>query len=358
LEETVSNPSRVSTTNGFVSRLIARLPPDVVAILGFLTVVNLAIVVVGVVSAPLRVALGTPLLLFLPGYVLVTTLFPRATVPETRQGSGAFSVLPRQYCALNGPERAALSFGLSLAILPLFALVVAFSRWSFTVDAVVLGLSLFVLLGAVTSVFTRSAVSPEARFEVSILAWSSRVWKFMFAGTLRNSVVNVALVLSIVLSVAVVGFAFAAPQDGERYSEMTLLTETEDGEYVAGEYPEVFATGEQRDLVVGIENNEQVQTEYTIVTRVERVSTSDGSVAVLEANEVRRRVVTLDPGEQWYDNHAVTLDATGEDLRLSYYLYRDGVPETVNEETAYRHTYIWVDVTDDPSETSPSLVRS
>lgn len=354
----MSNPSRVSTANGIVSRLVAISPPDVVAILGFLAVVNLSIVVVGVVSAPLRVALGAPLLLFLPGYVLVTTLFPRATVPETRQRSGAFSVLPKQYSALNGPERAALSLGLSLAILPLFALVVAFSRWSFTVDAVVPGLSLFVLLGAVTSALVRSTVSPEARFEVPIRAWTSGMWNFMSAGNHLNTAVNVALVLSIVLSVAVVGFAFAAPQDGERYSEMTLLTETEDGEYVAGEYPEVFATGEQRDLVVGIENNEQVQTEYTVVTRVERVSTSDGSVAVLEANEVRRRVVTLDSGDQWYDSHTITLDTTGEDLRLSYYLYRDGVPETVNEETAYRHTYIWVDVTDDSPEISQSLRRS
>lgn len=354
----MSNPNVPDSTAAIVSRLLARVPSDVIVVLSFLAVVDLSIVVVGLESSPLRVALGAPLLLLLPGYVLVATLFPRSTVPETRQRASGSSFFPKQFWALNGPERAALSFGLSLAILPLFALVVAFSRWSFTVDAVVLGLSLFVFLGAVTSVLTRSAVSPEARFEVSMLAWSGRIWKFMFAGNLRNSVVNVALVLSIVLSVAVVGFAFAAPQDGERYSEMTLLTETEDGEYVAGEYPEVFTTGEQRELVVGIENNEQVQTEYTVVTRVERVSTSDGSVAVLEANEVRRRVVTLDAGEQRYDNHAVTLDTTGEDLRLSYYLYRDGVPETVNEETAYRHTFIWVDATDDSSETSQSLRRS
>lgn len=354
----MSNPNVPDSTAAIVSRLLARVPSDVIVLLSFLAVVDLSIVVVGLESPPLRVALGAPLLLLLPGYVLVATLFPRSTVPETRQRSSGVSFFPKQFCALNGPERAALSFGLSLAILPLFALVVAFSRWSFTVDAVVLGLSLFVFLGAVTSALTRSAVSPEARFEVSILAWSGRIWKFMVAGNLRNSVVNVALVLSIVLSVAVVGFAFAAPQDGERYSEMTLLTETEDGEYVAGEYPEVFATGEQRELVVGIENNEQVRTEYTVVTRVERVSTSNGSVAVLEANEVRRRVVTLDSGEQRYDNHAVTLDTTGEDLRISYYLYRDGVPETVNEETAYRHTFIWVDVTDDSSETAERLRRS
>jgi len=348
----MSNPDFSTSATGLASRLVTRVPSDVLATLAFLLVVNLAVAVVGVESPPLRVALGTPLLLFLPGYVLVTTLFPRATVPEARQQSGGWSVVPTQYAEINGAERAALSFGLSLAVLPLFALAIAFSPWPYAVDVVVPGLSLFVLVGAAASAARRGAVDPDVRFEVSFRAWGGRFWSFIFDGSGVNTAVNVALVLSVVLSIAVVGYAFAAPQDGERYSELTLVTENESGAYVAGDYPDNFTAGEERELTVGVENNEQVETEYTVVTQVERVDTdaSGGGVTVLETSELRRTTMTLDPGERRYDEHAVAPETTGEDLRLSYYLYRGDAPETAGAETAYRHVYLWIDVTDEPFE--------
>lgn len=345
----MSNPDLPTSVTDAASRLATRVPADVLATLAFLIVVNLAVAVVGVASPPLRVALGTPLLLFLPGYVLVTTLFPRTSVSEERQRAGGRSVVPIQYSEISGAERAALSFGLSLAVLPLFALAIAFSPWPYAADVVVPGLSLFVLVGAAASAARRGAVDHDARFEVPFRAWFGRLWSFMFDGSGVNTAVNVALVLSVVLSVAVVGYAFAAPQDGERYSELTLVTENESGEYVAGNYPAEFTAGEGRELVATIENNEQVETEYTIVVQVERVDpdAGDGSVTVLEANELQRATMTLDPGERRYDEHAVAPETTGEELRLSYYLYKGDAPETAGADTAYRHVYLWIDVSDD-----------
>jgi uncharacterized membrane protein len=355
----MSNPDLPTSATGVASRLVTRVPSDVLATLAFLVVVNVSVVVVGVESPPLRVALGAPLLLFLPGYVLVATLFPRASVPDERQRSGGWSVVPVQYSEINGAERAALSFGLSLAVLPLFAIAVAFSPWPYAADVVVPGLSLLVLVGAAASAARRGTVDPDSRFEVPFRAWAGRLWRFMFDGGGANAAVNVALVLSVVLSVAVVGYAFAAPQDGERYSELTLVTENESGEYVAGDYPENFTAGEERGLTVGVENDEQVETEYTIVTQVERVETnaSGGGVTILETSELRRATMTLDPGERRYDDHAVAPETTGEDLRLSYYLYKGEAPETAGADTAYRHVYLWIDVTDEAlsNSSTPAL---
>ncbi|WP_256394048.1 DUF1616 domain-containing protein [Natronoarchaeum rubrum] len=345
----MTNPDVSTSTPGLASRLATRIPSDVYATLAFLVLVNLAVVVVGVESPPLRVALSAPLLLFLPGYVLVASLFPRASLPEDHHQSSGWNVVPAQHTELDGPERAALSFGLSLAVLPLFGIAIAFSPWPFADDVVVPGLSLLVLLGAATSAARRGAVAPESRFDVPFRAWAGRLWNFISGDGAANTVVNVALVLSVVLSVAVVGYAFAAPQDGERYSGLSLVTENESGEYVAGGYPENFTAGEERDLTVAVENSEQVETEYTVVTRVERVDTnaSGGPVTVLEATELRRATMTLDPGQRRYDEHAVAPETTGENLLLSYYLYRGDAPETVGPDTAYRHVYIWIDVSDD-----------
>jgi len=282
----MTNPDVPTSATGVAARLATRVPSDVIAMLAFLVVVNLAVAVVGVESPPLRVALGAPLLLFLPGYVLITTLFPRAVVPEDQQRAGGWSVVPAQYSEINGAERAALSFGLSLAVLPLFGIAVAFSPWPYAVDVVVPGLSLFVLVGAAASAARRGAVDPDSRFEVPFRA-------------------------------------------------------------------------EERDLTVGVENNEQVESEYTIVTQVERVETnaSGGGVTVLETSELRRTSMTLDPGEQQYDDHAVAPETTGEDLRLSYYLYKGDAPETADADSAYRHVYLWIDVSDETvsNSSTPTL---
>jgi uncharacterized membrane protein len=53
--------------------------------------------------SPVRIILGLPLVLFLPGYALIAALFPRKD-------------------DLDGIERIALSFGLSIAISPLLGL--------------------------------------------------------------------------------------------------------------------------------------------------------------------------------------------------------------------------------------------
>lgn len=346
----MSNSNVTDSKTGVVSRLLTSVPSDLLPIVGFLLLVNLSIVVLGVSSPPIRVALGAPLLLFLPGYVLVNTLFPRTSVNDPPRRSGGWGLVPEQYCVLDGPERVALSFGLSLAMLPLFALVIGVSRWPYTVDVIVPSLSSLILVGAATSAFRRNAVRPEARFETPFRAWAGRLRRFVFADDLANTAVNVALVLSVVLSVAVAGYAFAAPQDGERYSELSLLTETDDGEYVAGNYPEAITTGNESQLVAAVENREQTETEYTIVTQVERVNASGDSVTVVEASELRRTEMSLNPGEKRYDEHTVSPEMVGDDLRLSYYLYKGDAPERVSEETAYRHVYVWIDVTEEASE--------
>jgi len=58
--------------------------------------------------SPIRIILGLPLVLFLPGYALIATLFPRKD-------------------DLDAIERIALSFGLSIAISPLLGLALNYT---------------------------------------------------------------------------------------------------------------------------------------------------------------------------------------------------------------------------------------
>lgn len=342
----MSNRNVGESSIGVVARILTWYLVDVAVIVGFLVAANYVFVILDPSSTPVRVLFGLPLLLFLPGYVLVTAAFPRASPPENRSHVANSGGILRQSSHLDGAERTALSFGLSVALLPLFGLSIAVSRWSFGTDVVVIGLSTFILLGGAVSILRGASVPSDARFRIPFRTWTVRLRRFLIGSGRRNTLVNGLLILSILLSFSVAGFAFAMPQDGEQYSEFVLLTETQDGEYVAGDYPEQLTAGQEYELVASVTNREQRQTQYTVVARMERFDSGADGLTVEKATELRRTRVTLEAGEQRRLEHTVSPEMVGETLRLSYYLYKGDAPEAANENSAYRHLYVWVEVTE------------
>ena len=98
-------------------------------------------------ETPVRVLLGLLLVLFLPGYSLVAALFPRRD-------------------DLDGIERIALSFGLSIAVVPLLGLGLNYTQYGIRLVPVLAGLSLFTILLALVAYIRRAWVSKTERFVV------------------------------------------------------------------------------------------------------------------------------------------------------------------------------------------------
>ena len=99
--------------------------------------------VYGVPFEPVRVALGLMLVLFSPGYVLVSALYPRRE-------------------QLTGVERVALGLGLSLALVPLLGLALNFSPWGIRLTPIVVTLSLWTLVFAAVALRQRSLVGQRS----------------------------------------------------------------------------------------------------------------------------------------------------------------------------------------------------
>jgi uncharacterized membrane protein len=95
------------------------------------------LIVFSVEASPLlyvRYVLGGVFILFLPGYMLISALYPRAG-------------------ELDELERLALSIGLSLAIVPLVGLVLNYTPWGITLAPIMVSLAVLAeLLGVVTLV--------------------------------------------------------------------------------------------------------------------------------------------------------------------------------------------------------------
>ena len=69
---------------------------------------------------------GSGFVLFLPGYVTLRALFPKRE--------------------LDNVENFALSLGLSLALVPLMGLVLNYTAWGITFDAIIVSLTLYVVI--------------------------------------------------------------------------------------------------------------------------------------------------------------------------------------------------------------------
>ncbi len=98
-------------------------------------------------TSPVRTILGIPMVLFLPGYALIAALFPRKN-------------------DLDGIERLALSFGLSIAVVPLIGLGLNFTPFGIRLVPILVSLSVFTLAMLLIAYLRRSKLSEEERFEV------------------------------------------------------------------------------------------------------------------------------------------------------------------------------------------------
>jgi len=90
--------------------------------------------------SPVRIILGLPLVLFLPGYALIAALFPRKD-------------------DFDAIERVALSFGLSIAITPLLGLALNYTPFGIRLAPVLIVLSVFTISLAICAYVRRSRIT-------------------------------------------------------------------------------------------------------------------------------------------------------------------------------------------------------
>lgn len=320
---------------------------DVLLVLAYTLVVG-ASVATGVVAGPLRVVLAAPLLAFLPGYALVSVLFPARNPREATVTRHARSAQrPR---GVRWFERLCLSVGATVALVPLVALLLSALGVPFDTTPIVLALLVLTGGGVLLGTVRRLQLPESERFALPVDRWYGE----LRAGTVDadrgvDAVLNVVLALLVVASLSALAFGLAAPQSGESFTEAALLGE-DGGELVAGNYSTELTPGETTDLTLTVENQEGDRTNYTAVAVLERVQTDNGSVRVLERSEVDRVSLTVPDGETQAETLAVNPEMLGDDLRLNVLVYEGDPPATVSPDNADTHLFLWVDVTESSAD--------
>jgi len=227
----------------------------------------------------------------------------------------------------------------------------------------------FTLLSTGVAARRRWALPPEERFAVPYRAWITIGREELFEPETRvDGALNVLLVLSVLLAVGSVGYAVAVPPQGEQFTEFYLLTETDEGELVADDYPTTFVRGDSAPVVVGIGNQEQAVVNYSVIVELQEVQPVDGGsvnvtnetanasteLEVVNRQQLDQFAATVEHNETWQESRELRPMLTGENLRVQYLLYRGEPPAEPTTENAYRSLHLWVDV----FETEAALDRN
>ncbi|ELY96335.1 hypothetical protein C484_01435 [Natrialba taiwanensis DSM 12281] len=224
----------------------------------------------------------------------------------------------------------------------LVGLVLYFGLGTVAAQPLVGTLSAITLVATLIGAKRRHALPPAERFQPPVERWIAAVRAPASAAESRPAAaIHISVAIVLLLAVSSIGYAVVGPQTGEQFSEVSILTETNDGELVAGNYPTTFDDGESHELVFTVENRERRTVGYTVVV-IEQAVEND---SVAEQRELKRFETELEHGRTWNHAHDVQPTVSGETVRLAWLVYLDGdVPESPSLENADYSTHRWVEV--------------
>jgi len=276
---------------------------DLMLVLLFAFLAYLFVLVPPFNQTPLRIVFALPLLLFLPGYMLIAAMFPR---------KDELSVI----------ERFTLSIGLSIAIFVFDGFAISVTPWLFRPAPIVYSLTLITMILMVLTLFARLRIPEEEdRFSFHF----SAVSKFFesLQSKEKPSDIERALAIALVGSIIIASGMLI-------YAKVTFDEEKFTAFYILGEggkaenYSKEVYLFEPSSIIVGIENYEHAPANYTLQVN-------------LGGYPLHEQHIMLADGEKWKDNVSFTPKHVANHVKLEFLLYKDG------STNPYRSVHLWVD---------------
>jgi uncharacterized membrane protein/VanZ family protein len=253
-------------------------------------------------QTPLRVVFALPLLLFLPGYVLIAAMFPRKV-------------------ELSSIERFTLSIGLSIAIFVFDGFAISVTPWRFRPAPIVYSLSLITVTLTAITLLVRAGIPAQDRYSFDLSALAR------FRESLRTdekpSDIERALIIALVGSIIIASGMLI-------YAKVTFNEEKFTAFYILGEggkaenYPKEVHLLEPSSIIVGIENYEHAPVNYTLQVQ-------------LGGYPLHEEQISLAHNGKWEDVVQFTPRHVAKHAKLEFLLYKDG------STSPYRSVHLWVD---------------
>ena len=255
-------------------------------------------------ATPIRTIFGIPMVLFLPGYALIAALFPGKK-------------------DLDGIERLALSFGLSIAVVPLIGLGLNFTPFGIRLVPILFSLSVFTLAMCLIAYSRRLKITEDERFSIPFSDIYSMIKEIFSSKSRIDKVLTIILIFTILISVVLLIYVIVTPKQGEKFTEFYILGDKGKAEG----YPTLLEEGKNANVFVGIVNHEYDIVNYTLKILLMNATLNTKHISIIQ-------------NATWEEKMFFTPEVAGNGLKLEFLLYKEE-----NFTAPYRDLHLWIDVT-------------
>jgi uncharacterized membrane protein len=272
--------------------------------------VILVLAILLVPTMPLRIFLGIPLLLYFPGYTLISALFV-----------GRNSIDPI--------GKVALSITISVAIVSLTGFVLNYLPIGITLEPVLFTICGFVFLFSLITLF-RSRHSQTTEYDFSENTKSVSYW----GNSILSRSFMIILIILVVAACGILGYVVFMPKSGEQFSEFYVLGNNGKAqnypiEYImdAGVITEVKyddgtidTSSKYGNVSLGIVNHEENKTAYFIKMQIDREPVD----IIYEGSKYPTiGPIELTNGEKWERNIGILPVKESDNQMAEIMLYKD-----------------------------------
>ena len=250
-----------------------------------------------------RTFFGMPLILFIPGYVLIATLYPK------KEDLGLL-------------ERIVLSVGLSVVIVPIIGLSLNFT-YGIRLIPILFTLCSYSIMFIFIAHYRRIQFPEDLRFEIPFYKVYDSLKTDVYNQSIADKIITLILIGSVVLTAWALVNIIKAPNTGEKFTEFYIL----DSSGNASNYQTELTLNEPTAYKIGISNHEYRTVNYSIKT-------------VLDKDILLSQDVTIDNNQTWEQNLTVTPSKMVTGKELYFWLYKEN-----NSLEPYRELHLWVNVT-------------
>jgi len=215
-----------------------------------------------------------------------------------------------------------LSFGLSIAVVPLIGLGLNYTPWGIRLTSILVSLLAFILIMSSVAWIRRRQLPPAERFGLDFHVKMDSLAHFWQGQKRIDKILAVILVVAIFSAVGTLGYVVATPQIGEKYSEFYILGLNGKAEG----YPTVLSLGQEGAVIVGVVNHEQAAQVYRIEIDISGTKVQEMSP------------FTLTDGAKWEQTMTFKPVTSGLSQKVDFLLFKDTAAD------AYDSLHLWIDV--------------
>jgi uncharacterized membrane protein len=310
-------------------KTISPVPADLILIVIWLAA-SIAVIYLPFFNAGLiRFFLALPVVLFIPGYCIIAVIYPKKR-------------------DIDLIERVALSFGLSIAVVPLIGFGLNFTPWGIRLDPIMLALTLLTIVMIAAAFYRRNLIPVTERFNLSLSEIAVAVKKQLIPAGMKREDRFLHYILFLVILIAIVTtlFIFMVPKEGEPYTEFYILGQNK----TAADYPDQIMPGEDYSMYVGVGNHENADLHYTVETwlLLTEFDSVTNSSRILTMDPSDRISFALAQNETTIFPYNFSVKKSGYN-RMEFLLFKENIsdPELTGSDrisASYRQLHLWITV--------------